>query len=191
MGTTCLEREILSEVQYKVYIQYQPDVKAKLDIAHFQHNQFSSWSIPNSIMNLLTFSAKPRLKSLLFIILITSKLIQKKMLNLRLVLYTLSWYLNKWLSRNSLRKTSTQVSFNLLPLCIVYQSYLSKRKMAYYTSASTSVVLTIFPKRITIHFHSSLICQTHFAKLEYIQRQIFTILTTWFALPTVMNERPL
>ena len=38
---------ILSEVQYEVHIQYQSDVKAKLDIAHFQHNWFSGWSIPN------------------------------------------------------------------------------------------------------------------------------------------------
>ena len=37
----------LSGVQYEVHIQYQPDVKAKLDIAHFQHNQFNGWSVPN------------------------------------------------------------------------------------------------------------------------------------------------
>jgi len=33
-----LEREILSGVQYEVYIQYQPDIKAKLDIMHFECN---------------------------------------------------------------------------------------------------------------------------------------------------------
>ena len=38
---------LLSGVQYEVHIQYQPDVKAKLDIAHFQHNWFSGWSVPN------------------------------------------------------------------------------------------------------------------------------------------------
>ena len=38
---------LLSGVQYEVYIQYQPDVKAKLDIVHFQHNWFSGWSVPN------------------------------------------------------------------------------------------------------------------------------------------------
>ena len=38
----------LSGVQYKVYIQYQSDVKAKLDIVHFQCNWFSGWSIPNT-----------------------------------------------------------------------------------------------------------------------------------------------
>ena len=34
-------------VQYEVHIQYQPDVKAKLDIAYFQCNWFSGWSVPN------------------------------------------------------------------------------------------------------------------------------------------------
>ena len=36
---------VVLEVQYEVHIQYQPD--AKLDIAHFQHNWFSGWSVPN------------------------------------------------------------------------------------------------------------------------------------------------
>ena len=48
-----------------------------------------------SIMNLLTFSAKLKLKFSLFIILMTSKSIWKKMLNLWLAYYTLFWYLNK------------------------------------------------------------------------------------------------
>ena len=38
---------LLSGVQYEVHIQYQPDVKAKLDIVHFQCNQFSGQSVPN------------------------------------------------------------------------------------------------------------------------------------------------
>ena len=42
-----------------------------------------------SITNLLTFSAKLKLKFLLLIILITSKSIWKKVFNLQLVLYTL------------------------------------------------------------------------------------------------------
>ena len=40
----------MSGVQYEVHIQYQPDVKAKLDIVHFQHNQFSGWSVPNTYL---------------------------------------------------------------------------------------------------------------------------------------------
>ena len=39
---------LLSGVQYEVHIWYQPDVKAKLDIAHFEHNWFSGWFIPNN-----------------------------------------------------------------------------------------------------------------------------------------------
>ena len=39
---------LLSGVQYEVHIQYQPDVKAKLDIAHFQRNWFSGWSVPDN-----------------------------------------------------------------------------------------------------------------------------------------------
>ena len=38
---------ILSGLQYEVYIQYQLDVKTKLDIAYFQHNWFMGWSVPN------------------------------------------------------------------------------------------------------------------------------------------------
>ena len=33
---------LLSGVQYEAHIQYQPDVKAKLDIAHFQRNCYES-----------------------------------------------------------------------------------------------------------------------------------------------------
>ena len=40
----------MSGVQYEVYIQYQPDIKAKLDIVYFQCNQFSGWSVFNSIL---------------------------------------------------------------------------------------------------------------------------------------------
>jgi len=42
-------------------------------------------------------------------------------------------------------------------LCMVYQSYLLKRKMVYCTFVLTSAVLTASPKRIAIHSHSSLI----------------------------------
>ena len=63
-----------------------------------------------SIMNSPMFSAKLKLKSLLLIILMTSKSIWKKMVNLQLALYTLFWHLNKQFWRNSLRKISIQVS---------------------------------------------------------------------------------
>ena len=66
----------------------------------------------SSITNLLMFSAKLKLKFLLIIILIISKSIWKKIFNLWLALYTLFWYLNKRLWRNSLRKTLTWVSSN-------------------------------------------------------------------------------
>ena len=114
-----------------------------------------------SIINLLIFSAKPKLKLLLLIILMTSKSIQKKMLNLQLALYTLFLHLNKKFSRNSLRKTSIYISSDQPSLCIVHQSYSSRRKIVHYTSVLTFTVLTTFPKRITIHSHSSLIYQTH------------------------------
>jgi len=57
------------------------------------------------IINSLMFSAKPKLKSLLSIVLITSKSIWKKVLNPQLALYSLFWYLNKRLLRNLLRIT--------------------------------------------------------------------------------------
>ena len=44
---------LMSGVQYKVHIQNQPDVKAKLDIAYFQHNWFSGQSISNKFANSL------------------------------------------------------------------------------------------------------------------------------------------
>ena len=72
-----------------------------------------------SIMNLLMFSAKSKLKSLLLIVLMISKSIWKKVLNLWLALYTLFWHLNKRLL-NSLRKTSVQVSSDQLSLSAQY-----------------------------------------------------------------------
>ena len=42
-------------------------------------------------------------------------------------------------------------------LHIVYSSYLSRRKMVHYVSVLTSIALTVFPKRITIHSCSFLI----------------------------------
>ena len=48
-----------------------------------------------SIMNLPMFSAKLKLKFSLLIVLMTSKSIWKRVLNLRLALYTLCQYLNK------------------------------------------------------------------------------------------------
>ena len=73
-----------------------------------------------SIMNLPMFSAKLKLKFLLLIILMTLKSIWKKVFNLWLALYTLFWYSNKRLWRNSLRKISTQVSSDQSHLCTVY-----------------------------------------------------------------------
>ena len=140
-------------------------------------------------MNLLMLLAKPRLKSLLLIVIMIVKLTQKKMLNLQLFLYTLFQYVNKKLSRNSLRKTSIWVLFNQPPLYMIYQSYSSRRKIVYYPFVSTFIVLTVSPKRIAIYFHSFLIYLTHFIKLEYIQRQIFAMLATWFTQLMVMNGK--
>ena len=111
----------------------------------------------SSITNLPTFLAKPKLKYSLLIILIISKSIWKKVLNLWLALYTLLQYLNKKLQRNSSRKTSTQVSSDQSPLHIVYWSYLSRRKMVYCTYMSTYVALTAFPKRISLPLISNLL----------------------------------
>jgi len=108
-------------------------------------------------MNSLTFSAKLKLKFSLLIILMTSKSIWKKVLNLWLALYTLFWYLNKRLSKNSLRKTSTWVSSDQPYLHTVYQFYLLRRKMVHYAFVSTSAVLTASLRKITIHFCLSLI----------------------------------
>ena len=134
-------------------------------------------------------SAKLKLKYSLLIIFMTFKSIWKKMLNLQLALYTLFQHLNKKLSRNSLRKTSTWVLSDQPPLCIVHQSYSSRRKIVHCISVLTSTVLTVFPKRIAIHSHLFPIYQTHLVKLRFIQRQIFAMLTTWFTLPPVMNGR--
>ena len=142
-----------------------------------------------SIINLLTFSAKLKLKFSLLIILITSKSIWKKVLNLQLALYTLFWHLNKRLWRNSLRKILTQVSSDQLHFHIVHRSYSLRRKMVHCASISTFMVLTASPKRITIHSRLFPICWTHLAKLRSTQRYIFTMLTIWFALPMVMNRK--
>ena len=103
------------------------------------------------------------------------KSIWKKVLNFLLAPYTLFWYLNKRLSKNSLRKTSIQISSNQPHLCIMHQSYSLRRRMVYYTSVLTSTVLNASPKRIIIHSCSSLIYWTYLTKLGFIQRQIFEI----------------
>ena len=123
-----------------------------------------------SIMNLPMFSAKLKLKFSLLIVLMTSKSIWKRVLNLRLALYTLCQYLNKRLWRNSLRKISTRVLSNQSHLHTVHRSYSLRRKMVYCTFLSTSTVLTVSPKRIVIHSHSSPIYWTHLAKLGFTQR---------------------
>ena len=126
-------------------------------------------SLP-SIMNLPTFSAKLKLKLSLLIVLMTSKSIWKRVLNLWLALYTLFQHLNKRLSRNSLRKISTWVLSDQPHLCIVHQSYSLRRKTVHCTFVLTSTVSTISPKRIVIHSCSSLIYWTHLAKLRSTQR---------------------
>ena len=125
-------------------------------------------SLPN-IMNLLMFSAKPKLKFSFLIVLMIFKSIWKKVLNLQLVLYTLFQHLNKRLLRNSLRKISIWILSDQPPFCMVYQFYLLRRKIAHYTFMSTSIVLIAFPKRITIYSHSSPIYWTYLAKLGFIQ----------------------
>ena len=123
-----------------------------------------------SIMNLLMFSAKLKLKFSLLITPITSKSIWKRVLNLWLALYTFFQHLNKSLLRNSLRKILTQVLSNQSYLHMVHQSYLLKRKMVHCTFVSTSTVLTTSPRRITIHSCSSPTYWTHLAKFGSIQR---------------------
>ena len=123
-----------------------------------------------SITNLPMFLAKLKLKPLLLILLVTSKSIWKKVLNLQLVPYTLFWYLNKRLSRNLSRKTSIWVSSDQPHFHMVHRSYLLRRKMVHCISVSTSIVLTASPKKIVIHSHSSPIYWTHLAKLRFIQR---------------------
>ena len=95
-------------------------------------------SLP-SIMNLPTFSAKLKLKFSLLIVLIISKSIWKRVLNLRLALYTLFRHLNKRLS-SILRKTLTQISFNQPHLCMVHQSYSLRRKTVHYVFVLNSTL---------------------------------------------------
>ena len=108
-----------------------------------------------SIINLPMFSGKLKLKFSLFIILMTSKSIWKRVLNIQLALYTLFQHLNKRLWRNSLRKILTWVLSNQPHLHMVHWSYLLKRKMVHYAFVSTSIVLTTSPRRIAIHSCSS------------------------------------
>ena len=138
-------------------------------LQNLQKLLISPMSLP-SIMNLPTFSAKLKLKISLLIILITSKSIWKKKLNLRLTLYTHFQHLNKRLSRNSLRKILTQVLSDQPHLCTVHRSYLLRRKTVHCAFVSTSVVSTVSPKRIVIYSCSSLTYWTHLAKLRSTQR---------------------
>ena len=108
-----------------------------------------------SITNLLMFSAKLKLKLSLLTVLMTSKLIWKRVLNLLLALYTLFQHLNKRLWRNLLRKISTWVSSSQSHLYIVHQSYSLRRKMGHCAFVSTFTVLTISSRRIAIHSYSS------------------------------------
>jgi len=116
------------------------------------------------------FSAKLKLKFSLLIVLMTSKSIWKRVLNLLLALYTLFQHLNKRLSRNSLRKTSTWVSSDQPHLRTVHRSYLLRRKMVHCAFVSTSMDLTASPKRIVIYSRSSPIYWTHLTKLGFTQR---------------------
>ena len=123
-----------------------------------------------SITNLPTFSAKLKLKFYPLIVLMTLKSIWKRVLNLRLALFTLFQHLNKRLWRNSLRKISTWVLSDQPHLCMVHQSYLLRREMVHCAFVSTSMVSTVSPKRIIIYSCSSLIYWTHLAKLGFTQR---------------------
>ena len=123
-----------------------------------------------SITNLPMFSAKLKLKLFLLIVLMTSKSIWKRVLNLQLTLYTLCQHLNKRLWRNSLRKIWTWVLSDQPHLYTVHWSYLLRRKMVHCAFVSTSVILTAYLKRIVIYFHSSLIYWTHLTKLRSTQR---------------------
>jgi len=97
----------------------------------------------------------------------TSKSIWKRVLNLQLALYTLFWHLNKSLSRNSLRKISTQVLSDQPHLHMVYQFYLLRRKMVHCVFVLTSAVLTASLKRIVIHSCSSPIYWTQvYSKID-------------------------
>ena len=123
-----------------------------------------------SIMNLLMFSAKLKLKLSLLIILMTLKSIWKRVFNLQLALYTLFPHLNKRLWRNSLRKISTQVLSNQPHPCMVHWSYLLRRKIVHCAFVLTSAVWTVSPKRIAIHSRLSPIYWTHLIRLGSTQR---------------------
>ena len=123
-----------------------------------------------SIINLPTFSAKLKLKLSLLIVLMISKSIWKRVLNLWLALYTLFQHLNKRLWRNSLRKISTQILSNQPHLHMVHRSYSLRRKMVHCAFVLTSTDLTASPRRIVIHSHSSPTYWTHLAKLGSTQR---------------------
>ena len=41
--------------EYSMKYIYSTSVKAKLDIVHFQHNQFSGWSVPNNKPTVIFF----------------------------------------------------------------------------------------------------------------------------------------
>ena len=60
-----VDRQV-SGVQYEVYIQYQPDVKAKLDIVHFQCNWFSGQSIPNIMSSFQAVGSSTSSKTISF-----------------------------------------------------------------------------------------------------------------------------
>jgi len=83
-------------------------------------------------------------------------------------IYSLS--ASEQVSRNSLRKTLTQVSSDQFHLHTVHWSYLLRRKMVHCAFVLTSVVLTASPRKITIYSYSFLIYWTHLAKLKFIQR---------------------
>ena len=123
-----------------------------------------------SITNLPMFLARQKLKFSLLIILMTSKSIWKRVLNLLLALYTLFQHRNKRLWRNSLRKISTRVLSDQPHLRMVHRSYLLRRKMVHCAFVSTSTVSTVSPKRTVIHSRSSPIYWTHLTKLGFTQR---------------------
>ena len=141
----------------------------RLTLQNLQKLLISPMFLP-SIMNLPTFLARQELKFSLLIILMTSKSIWKRVLNLWLVLYTLFQYLNKRLWRNSLRKISTQVLSDQPHLRTVHWSYLLRRKIVHCTFVSTSAVSTVSPKRIAIYSCLSLTYWTYLAKLRSTQR---------------------
>ena len=141
----------------------------RLTPQNLQKLLISPMSLP-SIMNLLTFSAKLKLKLSPIIIPMTLKSIWKRVLNLQLALYTHFQHLNKRLWRNSLRKILTWVLSDQPHLYMVHWSYSLRRKMIHCISVLTSAVLTTSPRRIVIHSCSSPIYWTHLAKLGFTQR---------------------